>query len=350
MSSLIKQAAEKKKVGLRKAGDATHDPADLTTPGVDVGTPSGRLVRIPLDDLTPNPRNPRDEDLDTDPETAELAGSMALIGQQQPALVVSREVYLERWPDSAADISTPWVLMIGSRRRAAARLNSWPTLECITRERVTPELEQLGDLAIHENVHRKGLNPLRLAYWLQDQVDALGTEQAVAKKVRKSQPWVNQLLQLLKLAPELQALVQSGELNSATGRALAKLPQKEQRQVLDTASALPAGDRERFWRARAWTGAPSPSVAGPVSPGDAAQGASADDGTGATDNGTASAAAKPGRAEPVTPARPTTVRVRIGNPVDTAADLRKHLDPDAVLALVTELKRKRVGQVGGRRG
>lgn len=359
MAGLIGQAQKKKT--LKRAGDADHDPADLAARrGTDAGlTSTGRLVHIPLDDLTPNPRNPRDEDVDSDPETAELAASMHLIGQQQPAVVVSRDAYLQRWSEDTDLIPTQWVLMIGTRRLAGAKLNGWATLECVTREHITPDLEQLGDLAFHENVHRKGLNPLRVAFYLADQMEILGTETAVAGKVGKTQPWVNQMLKLLKLVPELQALVKTGELNASIGRDLARLSRKEQLRVLDTASALTSTQRERFWRTRGWTDQPAPAAP------DAAGKRHASPSTnGATVGKPAStSAAEPASApagdravqpagEPETvaaapdaPARPATIRVRVGNAKDTATDLRKHLDSEQLAALVTELKRKRVGGV-----
>lgn len=378
MAGLINQAQKKRT--LKRAGDADHDPADLASRrDADAGlTSTGRLVQIPLDDLTPNPLNPRDENVDDDPDTAELAASMHLIGQQQPAVVVNRDTYLQRWPDYRDQISTQWVLMIGTRRRAAARKNGWATLECVTREHITADLEQLDDLAFHENVHRKGLNPLRVAFYLADQKKVLGTEEAVAAKVGKTQPWVNQLLKLLKLTPELQALVKAGEINAAVGRDLAKLSHKNQAHALDTAKPLSKAERERFWRTRAWADTSHTAHADPdtaakrdVSPpadqaadtAPAAQAPNAAIAASAPAKQPAGSAAEPAAAEAkVDPAphtngaatgadstaRPATVRVRIDDVKNTAADLRKHLDADQLAALAGELKRKRVGQAAGR--
>ena len=299
MSTLLNKAKQQKKT-LQKAGDADHDPADLNTNAV---SSSGRLVNIPVEDITPNPRNDRDEDLNTDPETDELAFSMAVLGQQQPAVVVSRETFLQRSLDLTDEVPTAWVVMIGNRRHAAARKLKWATLECITRERVTPKLEQLADLGFHENVHRKGLNPLRVAYYLADQLQRLGTEQAVAAAVGKTQPWVNQLLKLLKLTPELQALVQSGELNASVGRDLAKLSQPKQRAVLDTVASLSDTARERFWRTRGWLDTPG-SAPGPAA-GEVAQPPAHE-----PDNAAKPVAAKTDPTPPATsPAKPETIRV-----------------------------------------
>jgi ParB family chromosome partitioning protein len=380
MAGLINQA-QKRKPTLKRAGDADHDPADLATQAGAGVSSTGRLAHIPLEDLTPNPRNLRDNDaIADDPETMDLAKSMEVIGQQQPAVVVTKDAYLQRWPGDVDKIRTPWVVMIGVRRRAAALKNKRATLECIVREHVTPDLEQLDDLAFHENVHRQGLNPLRVAYYLADRKKVLGTEEAVAAKVGKTQPWVNQLLKLLKLTPELQELVQAGEINAAVGRDLAKLSHMNQVQVVDTAQSLSKTERERFWRTRGWTAAaPASTTTGPNVPqaptpevGDASPSpdqAVAVATPAATPAATATATApaiqpeEPAGAEPSAnpvgeapadaPAaggaqRPATIRVRIDEVKNTAADLRKHLDADQLAALVTELKRKRVGQAAGR--
>lgn len=316
MANLIKAAQTRttQPAGLKKAGDAHHDPADL---GPDIGA---RLIRVPLDQLTCNPENPRDEDLEADPATVELASSMTLIGQQQPAVIVPREVYLERWPHHANTITTPWVLMIGNRRDAAARINGWPDLECIVRDKITKDLETLADLPIHENLHRKGINPLRMAYYLADQKKLLGNEREVAKKVAKTQPWVNQLLRLLKLIPELQALVKSEEITATTGRALAKLDAAEQRRVWDTVAELDADTRAEFWSTTGWLD--KPFITADAEPQvDQAQ------------------ANKPVEA-PERATRPVTIIIRITDPspIKLAAALRERLSPDQVTELVEALR------------
>lgn len=230
---------------LKRAGDAEHDPANIG------GKPGVMLLDIPLTDLASNPRNPRDENLKDDPETAELAESMDEVGQLQPAVVVARETYLKQWPEYAEKIEAPWVLMIGNRREAAAELKGWKALECVVRDRITKDLEKLGSIPMHENIHRKGINALRIAYWLADEMELHGNNQSeVARRIRKSQPWVNQHLQLLKLIPELQDLLQADEISATTGRTLAKLDKDEQWKLWEYAGTLDEEDRHGFWAGR----------------------------------------------------------------------------------------------------
>jgi ParB/RepB/Spo0J family partition protein len=191
---------------------------------------------------------------------------MAMLGQLQPASVVSREVYLQRWPDLSGEVKTPWVLMIGNRRNAAAGRLGWDTLECIVREKITRELELLDDIPIHENLHRKGINALRMAYYLAEKKKELGSERAVARHVKKTQPWVNQLLKLLNLIPELQALVKADEITATTGRSLAKLSHDEQQKVWAAVSELDGEARAEFWSSAGWVGDKSFIAAEPESP------------------------------------------------------------------------------------
>lgn len=242
MGSLIKQAkVGASKATLSKAGDANHDPANLNKAGA-------KLLDISLDSLTYNPRNPRDEDLATDPETQELAESFAWLGQLEPAVVVSRDIYLERYPELADDVPTDWVLMMGNRRKAAARLAKWRTLECIVRDQITDDLLKLDDLPFHENLHRKGINALKMAHWLATKKKELGSQEKVAKRVGKTQPWVAQLLKLLDLIPQFQALIQQDEITASIGRSLAALPEDEQRLVWERVKPLSPADRKKALR------------------------------------------------------------------------------------------------------
>jgi ParB family chromosome partitioning protein len=59
-------------------------------------------------------------------------------------------------------------------------------------------------------------------------VEQLGGSGKVAEHYKKSDGWVTQQMYLLKLVPELQQLVSSGELPMRETRALAKLPPDQQ--------------------------------------------------------------------------------------------------------------------------
>lgn len=188
----------------------------------------GNPTSLRLDEVQPNPQNPRYGD--DDPEVAELADTLARVGQLQPALVVSLEQYLGVFPDQGSALGEqPWVVIVGNRRLAAARVAGRPALDV----RVAPELDSADafeDLILIENLQRKDLPPLLEADHLRRRLDRPGeTFRSVGAAIGKSHTYVQQRLELLKLIPELQALLRDGHLPIKTGRRLGTLPESEQR-------------------------------------------------------------------------------------------------------------------------
>lgn len=188
----------------------------------------GNPTSLRLDEVQPNPRNPRYGD--DDPEVTELAGTLARVGQLQPALVVSLEQYLGVFPEQRPVMGEqPWVVIVGNRRLAAARVAGRPALDV----RVAPELdsaEAFEDRILIENLQRKDLPPLLEAEHLRRRLDRPGeTFRSVGEAIGKSHAYVQQRLELLKLIPELQALLRDGNLSIKTGRRLGALPEPEQR-------------------------------------------------------------------------------------------------------------------------
>jgi ParB family chromosome partitioning protein len=185
-------------------------------------------TNLPLDELQGNPLNPRDGD---DPDVAELAATLARVGQLQPAIVVARNEYLSRYPDQALG-PQPWVVIVGNRRLAAARLAGRPSLDV----RVAPDLataQDLDDLILIENIHRKSLSPLREAEHLQRRLDRPGESlRTVAEAIGKSHTYVKQRVGLLNLLPEFKDLLRADKLPIKTARLLGTLPEDEQQERL----------------------------------------------------------------------------------------------------------------------
>jgi ParB family chromosome partitioning protein len=191
----------------------------------------GHPTSLRLDEVQPNPRNPR-YDYD-DPETHELATTLAQVGQLQPALVVSRAQYLQAYPDQHDALGPePWVVIVGNRRLAASRLAGRASLEV----RVAADLEteeQFEDRILVENIQRKELPPLLEAAHLQRRLNRPGqTIRSVGEAIGKSHTYVQQRLDLLRMIPEFQQLLRDGEINIKTGRRLGGLPEDEQRAIL----------------------------------------------------------------------------------------------------------------------
>jgi ParB/RepB/Spo0J family partition protein len=186
---------------------------------------------IRLDELQSNPRNPRYDD--DDPEIRELAETLERVGQLQPAVVMPIEQYLRAYPDLRDELGPqPWVVIVGNRRLAAARLAGRRALDV----RVDSELqasEDVEDRVLIENIQRKDLPPLLEAEYLQRRLDRPGeTVRSVGAAVGKSHAYVQQRLDLLRMIPEFQELFRRGEINIKTGRQLGTQPEDVQRAVL----------------------------------------------------------------------------------------------------------------------
>lgn len=180
-------------------------------------------------ELAANPSNPRDSD---DPQVQETKGSLQTVGQLQDIRVVTREAYLEAYPDNE-DVLEPgkWVVVMGNRRLLAARLADITSLSA----RLCPDVgtaQDIEDRIIHENVHRLDLGPLYEADLYRRKMESDGiSARELAESISKSHAYVNQRLALLRLIPEFQALISDGSLGLKDSRPLSKLPEAQQREV-----------------------------------------------------------------------------------------------------------------------
>ncbi|OZB48435.1 MAG: chromosome partitioning protein ParB [Cellulomonas sp. 14-74-6] len=184
----------------RASGEPASDSAREGTELVPV--PGAVFAELPLDEIRPNPRQPRtvfDEDaLD------ELVGSIREIGVLQPVVV-------RRAGDG-------YELIMGERRWRAAGAAGLEAIPAIIRE--TGDEDLLRD-ALLENLHRSQLNPLEEAAAYQQLLDDFGcTHDELASRLHRSRPQISNTLRLLKLPPLVQRRVAAGVLSAGHARAL----------------------------------------------------------------------------------------------------------------------------------
>jgi ParB family chromosome partitioning protein len=171
---------------------------------------SAAVVDIPLDQLQPNPMQPR-HDMRPE-ELEELAASIRAHGVIQP-LVVTRT-------DQGYQIIT------GERRWRAAQLAGLESVPAIIKE-TTPR--EMLELALVENIQRADLNPLEEASAYQQLMDEFGlTQEEVAVQVGKSRVAVANTVRLLKLPDEVKEALTAGAISAGHARALLALPTVEQ--------------------------------------------------------------------------------------------------------------------------
>jgi ParB family chromosome partitioning protein len=174
-------------------------PTSLTVAGTEVAQQN----EIPINQIFPNPRQPRT----VFDETAlnELISSIKSVGILQPPVV--RKV---------AD--NKYELIMGERRYRAAKTAGLTSIPVIIRQ--TPDNELLRD-ALIENIHRSNLNPLEEgAAYAQLLSDFGCTHDELALKLGRSRPLISNTIRLLNLPDAVQRKVAAGVISAGHARAL----------------------------------------------------------------------------------------------------------------------------------
>jgi ParB family chromosome partitioning protein len=186
------------------------------------------MVPLPLDKLVPTPLNPRTNFGSSD-ELTELGESLRK-RQLQPVVVVSRASYLDLFPEheSAVGPLVSHVIITGERRYRGARQVGLGALSAVILEEIASSRSDILDAVLSENIDRKNFDPIEEAAAVQAMVRECGTAVAAAQRFRRTGGWVSQRLSLLRLAPEVQILVRSGEIPVRDARGLARLDAHEQ--------------------------------------------------------------------------------------------------------------------------
>jgi ParB family chromosome partitioning protein len=174
-----------------------------------------RFEEIPLDQISPNPLQPRtsfDEEA-----LAELVVSIREVGLLQP--IVVREIGPERYE-----------LVMGERRWRAAKEAGLEAIGAIVRE--TSDDDMLRD-ALLENLHRQQLNPLEEAAAYQQLLHEFGaTHEELAAKIGRSRPQISNTIRLLNLPGAVQRRVAAGVLSAGHARAILGLQDPEAQEAM----------------------------------------------------------------------------------------------------------------------
>lgn len=190
-----------RKSGLGKGLDALI-PGGSSVPEREAGT-----MEIALDQIVPNPRQPRVQ-MD-ESELQGLADSIREHGVLQP-LIVSHDSQTDRY-----------ILIAGERRWRAARLAGLENVPVILRQ--ASEQQRL-ELALIENVQRADLTPLETAEAYHHLIDEFGlTHEEVAARVGKSREAVTNTHRLVRLPDEVKLGLAQGLITEGHARALLSL-------------------------------------------------------------------------------------------------------------------------------
>jgi ParB family chromosome partitioning protein len=180
-----------------------------------VGAVEPALAHIDVDQIHPNPRQPR-KDFDGEAVSG-LAESIRSQGLIQPVVVRPR-------------VQGGYELIAGERRWRASREAGAATVPAVIRE--ADDRDTLL-LALVENVAREDLSPIEEGRAYALLLDEFGLSLAeVAERVAKSKPTVSNRVRLLELPDDVLELVARGELSEGHARALLSIPDHDARRRL----------------------------------------------------------------------------------------------------------------------
>ena len=235
-------------VGNGRGLDALIDTSDVKTQG------SSNLNEIPIEQIEPNPDQPRRE---FDQEAMqELATSIQNMGIIAP--ITLRQVSENRYQ-----------IIAGERRWRASQMAGLTSIPAYIR---TADDESVMELALVENIQREDLNAIEIALAYEHLAEASGmTQEKISERVGKSRTAVTNYMRLLKLPAQIQMALKNHEIDMGHARALLSLDspsmqlklfrdvQKNQysvRKVEEMVQALKNGEDVQLVRKRIATNTP----------------------------------------------------------------------------------------------
>ena len=192
--------------------------------------PGRRLIPLPVEQLRPNPNQPRKRFDATALES--LVATVRDRGVLQPILVRAT--------------ATGYEIIAGERRWRAARAAGLAEVPVVVND---VDEGASFEISLIENLQRADLDPIEEAEALHKLVQSSGlSHEDVATRVGKDRVTITNAIRLLKLPDEVRALLAGGELSPGHGRALLGLDSESKQLELAreaVAEALSVRDLER---------------------------------------------------------------------------------------------------------
>lgn len=172
------------------------------------------LRQIKVISVLPNPYQPRT--VWNEQDLSDLAASIKANGVVQPIIV--------------RPTGGGYELIAGERRLRAAKLVGLESIPAIVRKASD---EELLELALIENIHRKDLNPIERAKAYQKYIMTFSlTQSDAAERLGEDRSVVANYIRLLDLPEEIKSMVAKNELSMGHARAILALPTDELRNKL----------------------------------------------------------------------------------------------------------------------
>ena len=189
-----------KRSALGKGLDSLIPKDDIQTGG------SSAINEIPIDQITPNPDQPR-QNFDEE-ALEELAASIRELGIIQPLTLRSTGY-------------GAYQIISGERRYRAAVLVGLTTVPAYIR---TANDSEMTEMALIENIQREDLDAIEIALTLRKLIDQYQlTQERLSERIGKKRATIANFLRLLKLPAEVQLGLHSHALDMGHARALLSL-------------------------------------------------------------------------------------------------------------------------------
>ncbi|QUS36957.1 ParB/RepB/Spo0J family partition protein [Falsirhodobacter algicola] len=178
--------------------------ADINVSAPAEVSPRRADMTLPIEKIAPNPNQPRRAF--NQEALQDLASSIRQKGVIQPLIV------------RPVDGEDRYEIVAGERRWRASQLAQLHELPVIVRDFDDTEVLEV---AIIENIQRSDLNPIEEAMGFRQLMDRFGhTQDKLAEALSKSRSHIANLLRLLNLPDDVQALLRDGKLSAGHARAL----------------------------------------------------------------------------------------------------------------------------------
>ena len=174
-------------------------PEPTATPA----SPARPDMFVPIEKVFPNPDQPRRSF--TEDQLQDLAASIKAKGIIQPLIVRARS-------------DDEYEIVAGERRWRAAQIAQLHEIPVLIRKFTDTEVLEI---AIIENIQRADLNPVEEATGYRQLMDKFGhTQEKLAEEMGKSRSHIANLMRLLQLPDDVQAMLVDGKLSAGHARAL----------------------------------------------------------------------------------------------------------------------------------
>ncbi|HEY9115385.1 MAG TPA: ParB/RepB/Spo0J family partition protein [Bacteroidales bacterium] len=186
---------------------------DITSTDISGGYVVGAIAEIDISKIEANPFQPRTEF--DEMELREMSKSIEVQGIIQPVTV--RKMGYDKYQ-----------LIAGERRLRASQMAKLVRIPAYIR---VANDEQMLEMALIENIHRKELNAIEVAISYQRLIDECKlTQEKLSDKLGKNRSTIANFLRLLKLPPAVQVALRDGFISMGHARALITLESGEQQE------------------------------------------------------------------------------------------------------------------------